>query len=80
MKNKHKLYIGERIAEEMKMTIGTAFHDEEKIVKECKGRDLVTGLPKSVEISWTSLPAETRNGTGRFRPVGIRRFFHWCSG
>lgn len=51
MKNKHKLYIGERTAEEMKMTIGTAFHDEEKIVKECKGRDLVTGLPKSVEIS-----------------------------
>lgn len=51
MRKEHKLYIGERTAEELKMTIGTAYPREELIVKECRGRDLVTGLPKSVEIT-----------------------------
>ena len=51
MRKNHKLYIGERTAEEMKMTIGTAYPREESITYECKGRDLVTGLPKSIEIT-----------------------------
>lgn len=51
MRKEHKLYIGERTAEEMKMTIGTAYPREEVVVKECRGRDLVTGLPKSIEIT-----------------------------
>ena len=51
MRKVHKLYIGERTAEELKLTIGTAYPREESISKECRGRDLVTGLPKSVEIS-----------------------------
>ena len=51
MRKAHKLYIGERTAEELKLTIGTAFPREENITKECRGRDLVTGLPKSVEVS-----------------------------
>ena len=51
MRKVHKLYIGERTAEELNLTIGTAYPREESISKECRGRDLVTGLPKSVEIS-----------------------------
>ena len=51
MRKVHKLYIGERTAEELKLTIGTAFPREEVIVKECRGRDLVTGLPKSVDVT-----------------------------
>jgi len=51
MRKEHKLYIGERTAEEMKITIGTAYPREEIITQECRGRDLVTGLPKSVEIT-----------------------------
>ena len=51
MRKEHKLYIGERTAEELKMTIGTAFPREEVITKECRGRDLVTGLPKSVDVT-----------------------------
>lgn len=51
MRKEHKLYIGERTAEEMKMTIGTAYPREQVIVQECRGRDLVTGLPKSIEIT-----------------------------
>lgn len=51
MRKEHKLYIGERTAEELKMTIGTAFPREEVVSRECRGRDLVTGLPKSVEVT-----------------------------
>lgn len=51
MRKEQKLYIGERTAEEMKMTIGTAYPREQVVVQECRGRDLVTGLPKSIEIT-----------------------------
>lgn len=51
MRKEHKLYIGERTTEELKMTIGTAFPREEVVSRECRGRDLVTGLPKSVEVT-----------------------------
>lgn len=51
MRKEHKLYIGERTAEELKLTIGTAFPRDEVVTKECRGRDLVTGLPKSVELT-----------------------------
>ena len=44
--------IGERTAEQIKMQIGSAFQIEgqEDEIMEIKGRDLVTGLPKIVEI------------------------------
>ena len=51
MAKEHNLYIGERTAEEMKMSIGTAFQREESESMECRGRDRVTGLPKNVEIT-----------------------------
>ena len=51
MAKEHNLYIGERTAEEMKMSIGTAFLREESESMECRGRDRVTGLPKNVEIT-----------------------------
>ena len=51
MRKEHKLYIGERTAEELKITIGTAYPREEVVTRECRGRDLVTGLPKTIEIS-----------------------------
>ncbi len=53
IKKKYKLMIGERTAEEIKMEIGTALSDEsiEEKVKEVRGRDLVTGLPKTLEIT-----------------------------
>ena len=51
MAKEHNLYIGERTAEELKMNIGTAYPREESITMECRGRDRVTGLPKTVEIT-----------------------------
>ncbi len=51
MRKEYKLYIGERTAEDLKINVGTAFPSEEVTTRECRGRDLVTGLPKSIEIS-----------------------------
>jgi rod shape-determining protein MreB len=50
VKRKHNLLIGERTAELVKITIGTAFETEELEVMEIKGRDLVAGVPKTLEI------------------------------
>jgi rod shape-determining protein MreB len=51
MRKVHKLYIGERSGEDIKKSIGTAFPREEEVSMECRGRDLVTGLPKIVTIT-----------------------------
>jgi rod shape-determining protein MreB len=51
MRKEHKLFIGERTAEEMKKAIGTAYPRKESITYTCRGRDLVTGLPKPVDVT-----------------------------
>ncbi|MDR0885955.1 MAG: rod shape-determining protein MreB [Clostridiales Family XIII bacterium] len=51
MRKEHKLYIGERTAENMKINIGTAYPREQSISYECRGRDLVTGLPKVIDVT-----------------------------
>lgn len=51
VKNKYKLLIGERTAEEIKIEIGTVYPDSRKDKKTIRGRDLVTGLPNSIIIS-----------------------------
>jgi len=49
----HNLLIGERTAEEVKIKIGAAkvLSDDDRLVAEVRGRDVVTGLPKTVEVS-----------------------------
>jgi rod shape-determining protein MreB and related proteins len=51
MRNKYNLLIGERISEQAKMTIGSAYHLPEEKTMGIRGRNLVTGLPESVEVS-----------------------------
>jgi len=51
MRKKHKLYIGERTAEELKKSIGTAFSRTKEVTMQCSGRDLVTGLPREVTMT-----------------------------
>jgi len=51
MRKKHKLYIGERTAEELKKSIGTAFTRAKEVTMQCSGRDLVTGLPREVTMT-----------------------------
>lgn len=50
VKDKYKLLIGDRTAEEIKMTIGTVYPDSKKEKMEVRGRDLVTGLPHTITI------------------------------
>lgn len=51
VKKKYGLMIGEQTAEEIKIAIGTAFEKPEPKVMEVKGRDLVTGLPKTIRVT-----------------------------
>ncbi len=51
VRRKHGLAIGERTAEEIKITIGSALALPEEEIMEIKGRDNITGLPKTVTIS-----------------------------
>jgi rod shape-determining protein MreB len=51
IRNKYNLLIGERIAEQAKMEIGSAYHLPEEKTKVLRGRNLVTGLPEAVEVS-----------------------------
>jgi rod shape-determining protein MreB len=47
----HNLLIGERTAEEIKIQAGSAYSQETEATVLLRGRDLATGLPKSVEVS-----------------------------
>jgi rod shape-determining protein MreB len=51
VKRKYNLLIGERTAELVKINIGTAYPEEHPQLIEVKGRDLVTGIPKTLEIN-----------------------------
>lgn len=51
MRREYNLYIGERTAEDIKVNIGGAFPREEPVSMRCSGRDLLTGLPRSVEVT-----------------------------
>ncbi len=51
VKKKYRLLLGERTAEEVKIKIGSAFPLEKKLEMEVKGRDLDSGLPKSIVLT-----------------------------
>ena len=51
IKREYKLLIGERTAEQIKMTIGTVWPQTRKESMEIRGRDMVTGLPRTIEIN-----------------------------
>ncbi|MCX5846299.1 MAG: rod shape-determining protein, partial [Deltaproteobacteria bacterium] len=51
MKRKYNLLIGERSAEIIKMTIGCAYPDRELRTLDVKGRNLIRGIPTTVEIN-----------------------------
>ena len=51
LKKKYNLLIGERTAEEIKINIGSAFPRKDDILMEVTGRNLISGLPKTVTLS-----------------------------
>ena len=50
IKDKYKLFVGDRTAEEIKFEVGSVFPDGRNDKMEVKGRDLVTGLPHTITI------------------------------
>ena len=69
VKREHNLMIGERTAEEMKIAIGSAWPLEEEREMSLRGRDLVTGLPKTVVVN----SAEVRESLGEVVSVIVER-------
>jgi rod shape-determining protein MreB and related proteins len=51
LKRKYNMLIGERTAEQIKISIGTAYPENEIRTMEIKGRDLVAGVPKTLEVN-----------------------------
>src|SRR5208283_2526309 len=51
VKREHKLMIGSQTAEEVKLEIGSAYPLREEVEAEIRGRDMITGLPKTVALS-----------------------------
>ncbi len=51
IRNKYNLFIGERMAEQVKMVIGSAYPLPSEKTMMVRGRNLITGLPEAIEIS-----------------------------
>jgi cell shape determining protein, MreB/Mrl family len=51
IKNSYNLMVGDRTAEEIKIKIGSAYPLEQESVMEVRGRDLVAGLPRTVQVT-----------------------------
>lgn len=51
MRKKHNIMVGERTAEELKISVGTAFPREDQLKIEVRGRNLISGLPKTIEVN-----------------------------
>ena len=63
MRKKHNLLVGERTAEEIKIGIGTCFKKTEVKKMEVRGRNLVTGLPKIIEVTSEEVEEALREAT-----------------
>jgi rod shape-determining protein MreB len=56
-KHEHKLLIGQQTAEEVKLEIGSAADLPDEVTSEIRGRDMVTGLPKTILLTSTEIRA-----------------------
>jgi rod shape-determining protein MreB len=61
VKKEYSLMLGERTAEEIKMAIGSAFPAPDEPHAEIRGRDLVSGLPKTIVVSAEEIRKEPVN-------------------
>ena len=66
IKKEYKLLIGQQTAEEIKLEVGSAYRMREEVQAEVRGRDMLTGLPKTVDPL-------LRGGAPRARGAGRRR-------
>jgi rod shape-determining protein MreB len=55
MRKKHNIMIGERTAEELKINIGTVFPRVQEVSMDVRGRNLISGLPKTISVTSTEV-------------------------
>lgn len=55
MRKKHNVMIGERTAEDLKINIGTVYPRPNEVQMDIRGRNLVTGLPKTITVTSTEI-------------------------
>jgi rod shape-determining protein MreB len=55
MRKKHNIMIGERTAEELKINIGTVYPRPKEVNMDIRGRNLITGLPKTITVNSTEI-------------------------
>ena len=64
IKKEYSLAIGERTAEEIKIKIGCVFNPDPSLKMDVRGRDLITGLPKTIQVSSDEV------GHAIYEPIG----------
>ena len=55
LRKQHNLLVGDRTAEDVKIRIGGVYERVSPLLMQVKGRDLITGMPKTVEVSSTEM-------------------------
>ncbi len=55
MRKKHNIMIGERTAEELKINIGTVYPRVQEVSMDVRGRNLISGLPKTINVTSTEI-------------------------
>src|SRR5699024_5378272 len=65
VRGSHSLFIGEDMAEEIKKKIGTAVEEASPRVMEVKGRNVITGLPKTIKLTSEEVRVALKDATGQ---------------
>ena len=64
MRQKYNLFIGEYMAEQVKMKIGSAYPLDEELTVTVRGRNLISGLPEAIEVSSIEIREALSNSLG----------------
>jgi rod shape-determining protein MreB len=62
IRRRHNLVLGDRTAEEVKIAVGSALPIEDDLACSVRGRDLITGLPKTITVTSTEITGAIQDG------------------
>jgi len=65
IKRRHNLELGDRTAEDLKIAIGSALPIEEDLACSVRGRDMISGLPKTITVTSTEICGAIQDGLAR---------------
>jgi rod shape-determining protein MreB len=72
LRNQYNLVIGDRTAEDIKLTIGNAYMDKRTDTMEVKGRDAISGLPRTLELDSNEIRKALKEPTDQILD-GVKR-------